>query len=412
MPWVLLLFLTLVNLLNYFDRYIVHAVEPLLRQEFNLLNSESGALGSAFVLGYFLFSPLFGYFGDRKDRRVLMGLGLFVWSLSTALTGFATSFTSFMAARALVGIGEASFGAIVPGYLKGRIKDTIKLNNALSIFYIAIPCGSALGFIAGGEIAQHWGWRYVFLMAAVPGVLLSLGFFGIKAEKRTPAEERGPQQGAIAGVKSIFARPDLCLTIFGYVLNTFALNGVAMFVVRHGMSLGIAESTASAYFGGVLAATGFVGSLGGGYLASLYASRMSHQIYGLLRFVSISTLVGTPFLGAAFLAPSWNLFLMSCFIAQLALFAGVAPLNSVIVERAPRGLEALTQGVTIFMIQLLGSALGPVVIGWVADRLQGGIYAGSPEKALAYGLQVATLAMFVSGVLWWFAAKRSLRESS
>lgn len=103
---------------------------------------------------------------------------------------------------------------------------------------------------------------------------------------------------------------------------------------------------------------------------------------------------------------------MSCFIAQLALFAGVAPLNSVIVERAPRGLEALTQGVTIFMIQLLGSALGPVVIGWVADRLQGGIYAGSPEKALAYGLQVATLAMFVSGVLWWFAAKRSLRESS
>lgn len=412
MPWALLLFLTLVNLLNFFDRYIVHSVEPLLRQEFNLLNSESGALGAAFVLGYFLFSPLFGYFGDRKDRRILMGLGLFVWSISTALTGFAVGFKSFIAARALVGIGEASFGAIVPGYLKGRINDTIKLNNALSIFYIAIPCGSALGFIAGGEIAETWGWRTVFLLAAIPGVILSLGFFKLQPEKKTSAEQRGSQQGVISGVKSICARPDLCLTILGYVLNTFALNGVAMFVVRHGTSLGIDESTAAAYFGGVLALTGFVGSLGGGYLASLCASRMTHQIYGLLLFVSMSTLLGTPFLGAAFLAPSWPLFLFFCFIAQLALFAGVAPLNSVIVERAPRGLEALTQGVTIFMIQLFGSALGPVVIGWVADRLQGGICAGSPEKALAYGLQVATCAMLTSGVLWWFAAKRSLREST
>ncbi len=410
MPWGLLVFLTIANIMNYFDRYIVHSVEPILKSEFNLLNSQSGALGAAFVIGYFIFSPLFGYLGDRKDRRMLMGLGLLTWSLCTALTGFSRGFYSFLAARALVGIGEASFGAIAPGYLKSRIPDTLKLNNALSLFYVAIPVGSALGYVAGGEIAAHWGWRQVFLLAAVPGVLLSLGFFGIKAEARVQEDGRPPAAGFVDGCRQIFARRDLTLVIFGYVLNTFALNGVAMFVVRHGTSLGLEESVVSAYFGYILAITGFVGSLGGGYLASFIAARMNHQIRGLLLFVSITTLVGTPFLGAAFLAPSPFLFFSLCFVAQIALFAGVAPLNSVIVERAPRGLETLTQGVTIFMIQLLGSALGPIVIGSVADALEGSAFASSSAMALSLGLQVATIAMGFSGVLWWVASRRSLRE--
>lgn len=410
MLWRLLIFLTVANILNYFDRYIVHAVEPLLKSEFGLLNSESGGLGAAFVIGYFIFSPLFGYLGDRKDRRVLMGIGLLTWSLCTALTGFSAGFYSFLAARALVGIGEASFGAIAPGYLKGRIPDTIKLNNALALFYAAIPVGSALGYVAGGAIAAEYGWRKVFLLAAIPGVLLSLGFFWLKPEHRALGGEEAAAPEFVEGCKRIFSRPDLALVIFGYVLNTFALNGVAMFVVRHGTSLGMEESAVASYFGYILAATGFAGSLGGGYLASSIAGKMEHKVRGLLLFVSITTLAGTPFLGAAFLAPSPVLFFALCSVAQIALFAGVAPLNSVIVERAPRGLETLTQGVTIFMIQLLGSALGPVVIGAAADALEGTGLAGSSALALSLGLQVATLAMALSGVLWWVASRRSLRE--
>ena len=98
MPWGVLLFLTLINLLNFFDRYIVHAVEPILKSEFVLSNKESGLLGAAFVLGYFLFSPIFGFLGDRIDRRILMAAGLFAWSLFTALTALSHTLYTFIAA--------------------------------------------------------------------------------------------------------------------------------------------------------------------------------------------------------------------------------------------------------------------------------------------------------------------------
>jgi MFS family permease len=134
LPIGLLLFLTLVNILNFFDRYIVHAVEPVLKAEFALSNEQSGYLAGAFVIGYVVFCPLFGFFSDRVDRRFLMAFGLCAWSVFTALTGLSSGFAAFLTARILVGVGEASFGAIVPAYLKTRTPDVVSLNSALSVF--------------------------------------------------------------------------------------------------------------------------------------------------------------------------------------------------------------------------------------------------------------------------------------
>jgi MFS family permease len=134
LPYRLIAFLTLINILNFFDRYIVQAVEPLLKSEFGLTNQQSGLLGAAFVVGYTIFSPLFGFFDNRVDRRILMACGLVAWSLFTGLTGLASGFLFFVIARMLVGVGEASFGAIVPSFLKGRVQDMVALNSALSLF--------------------------------------------------------------------------------------------------------------------------------------------------------------------------------------------------------------------------------------------------------------------------------------
>jgi MFS family permease len=413
MPYRLILFLSLANILNFFDRYIVQAVEPLLKDALALSNQQSGWLGAAFVVGYCIFSPFFGFLGARVDRRWLMLLGLVVWSLCTALTGMATGFVSFFCARALVGIGEASFGAIAPAYLKGRIPDTIKLNTALSLFYVAIPVGSALGYIAGGEIAARFSWQMVFFIACIPGLLLSLGFPFMAPEQRelSTTGQAGSEVTFFSGVVEIFRSRVLLLTILGYVFNTFALNGVAMFVVRHVSSLGINGASAPTYFGAVLALTGFIGALGGGSLASRLAARAQTPTYGLLLFVAFTTLAGTPCLGLAFCASSPQAFFAMCFIAQIALFAGVAPLNTVLVSRAPKGLEGLTQGVTIFVIQLFGAALAPVVIGSAADFF---VQQGVVDSALAYALQIATVAMALSGFIWWRAAiseARSMRKT-
>jgi MFS family permease len=408
LPYRLIAFLTLINILNFFDRYIVQAVEPILKNEFGLTNQESGLLGAAFVVGYVFFSPLFGFFGDRIDRRILMAIGLIAWSLFTGLTGFASGFYYFLVARMLVGVGEASFGAIVPSFLKGRVVDMVALNSALSIFYVAIPVGSALGYIAGGQLAASWGWRNLFLMATIPGLILSLGFLCIAKEDRALVGKES-RPSFLQGIGAMMRARVLRLTILGYILHTFALNGIAMFVVRHVAALGMPENVAARNFGLNLAITGVIGALGGGQLASRLVARSTMQVRGLLLFVGITTVVGVPFLAGALLLPSAWQFLALCFVAQIALFAGTAPLNSVLVARAPQGLEAFTQGITIFAIQLLGGALAPVLIGYVADLLLrvGGF---SPQRALGHGLQVSSIAMMLAAIVLLMAARVERNE--
>jgi MFS transporter, Spinster family, sphingosine-1-phosphate transporter len=396
MPIVAVIFLTLVNLLNYFDRYIVQAVEPTITQEFSLSNTQAGYVVSAFVIGYCFFSPIFGFLGDRFDRRKVMALGLVAWSCATWLTASALTALGFIGARILVGVGEACYGAIVPVYLKGRIADTVALNRALSVFYVAIPVGSALGYVAGGQVAAEYGWRALFSWAAIPGVLLAIGFLFLRPEvSRGSASTSAPAGGVVTGLRKILASPLLVLLIAGYVLNTFALNGVAAFVVRHGTTLGLGEAESSTYFGLILVVTGLGGTLGGGFLASRFAARSDNSARSLTKFVAYSTLAAVPFLVGCFLARSPELFLTGCFLAELLIFAGVAPLNSVIVERAPQGYEAFTQGVTIFSIQMFGGFLGPVIVGALTDA------AGS----LGVALQGTSLALLASGYLWMRAIK-------
>jgi MFS family permease len=297
-------------------------------------------------------------------------------------------------ARILVGVGEACYGAIVPAYLKARIPDTLELNRGLSIFYVAIPVGSALGYIAGGQIAAAYGWRTLFLLAALPGMILALGFLFLKGDglAQTRASDRN-SVGLLGGLKQIARSRFLVLMILGYVLNTFALNGIAAFAVRHGTNLGLSEASSATYFGVILVITGLLGTLGGGFLASKLASGVADSVPGLVRFVAWTTIAAVPFLGLCFIFNSVQLFLSGCFLAELLIFAGVAPLNSVLVARAPVGFESLTQGITIFAIQLFGGFLGPVVVGALAD------WTGS----LSLALQGTTLALMASGGVWCLA---------
>ena len=224
MPKLHLALFTAINLLNYLDRYLVAAVLPLIMSDMALTNEEGGRLVAAFVFGYFLFSPVFGYLGDRYDRPKLMALGVVVWSLATIGTGLATGFAVFFAVRILVGIGEASFSTIAPGFLKDRIGDPIKLNSALAIFFAAIPVGAALGYVVGGEVAHHLNWQAAFFVGGIPGILLAVFLLRFRDQRAAPSGEAR----AAVGVRAVFARPILRYAIGGYVLNTFALTGLPL----------------------------------------------------------------------------------------------------------------------------------------------------------------------------------------
>jgi predicted MFS family arabinose efflux permease len=247
-------------------------------------------------------------------------------------------------------------------------------------------------------VAAAYGWRTLFECAAIPGVLLAFGFLLLKGEGLVVEERAAAVRGGVAtGIKAIAGNPFLILVIGGYVLNTFALNGVAAFIVRHGTNLGLSDAAASTSFGVILVVTGLAGTLGGGFLASRLVSRSSNTVRDLTRFVAYTTLLGVPFLGLCFLAKSIPLFLLGCFLAELLIFAGVAPLNSVIVARAPVGFESFTQGVTILSIQLFGGFVGPVFVGALTDL----------TGSLALALQVTTAALLLSGLAWQWAYRRA-----
>lgn len=98
--------LTFVNLICYLDRYIITAVAPKIEIEFGLTHAQTGLFMSLFMVGYMLTSPLFGYFGDRKSRPMLMGVGVLIWSFATLASGLAELFWPLLIARALVGVGR------------------------------------------------------------------------------------------------------------------------------------------------------------------------------------------------------------------------------------------------------------------------------------------------------------------
>jgi MFS family permease len=134
--------LTGLNLFNYMDRFILNAVRTPMADSFGINYEASGRVFTAFMIGYFITSPFFGYLGDRVSRKWLIAVGIFVWSLGTVLTGFAGTFALLLGCRVLVGVGEASYATISPGLISDSFGPA-RRNNALTIFYVARSCGQA-----------------------------------------------------------------------------------------------------------------------------------------------------------------------------------------------------------------------------------------------------------------------------
>src|SRR5271166_6624246 len=190
--------LAFINLFNYLDRYVVSAlVESLKHSALALSDAELGSLMSGFLIVFTLVAPIFGALGDRRSRPHLIAFGVGCWSVATALSGFAGSFAALFAARASVGIGEAAYVTIVPSLLSDYFPRSQR-GRVMAIFFCAIPVGSALGYVVGGLVDVHFGWRMAFFVAGIPGAALALLCLGLRdpprgiGDAQPAAEERSP----------------------------------------------------------------------------------------------------------------------------------------------------------------------------------------------------------------------------
>src|SRR5205085_10263015 len=195
------------NLRNYVDRWIVAApAESMKHPELRLSDAQLGSLMTGFLVVYTATAPLFGSLGDTRARPRLLGLGVAIWSVATALAGFARSFAALFLARAAVGIGEAAYGTISPALLADYYPRE-RRGRVLAVFFAAIPVGSALGYIVGGLADRYLGWRSAFFVAGVPGLVLAALVLGLYDPPRGAQDGPAPAVPAALAIRAPYAAP-------------------------------------------------------------------------------------------------------------------------------------------------------------------------------------------------------------
>jgi MFS family permease len=362
-PHVLFLF-TGLNLLDYLDRYLVGALGTPIARELGLSGGEFGFLGTAFLLVYFLTSPVFGYLGDRYGRLGLMAAGAVLWSLATSLTFWVTSYAGLLLARGLVGVGEASFGTLAPAYL-GDVLPLERRSRALGWFYLAIPLGFALAHLAAGLLVQKWGWRPVFLLAGLPGLALAGGLFLLPGPGAPAPEALPPAPGR--ALRRLWAIPTLRLVTLGYGMLTFTLGGLAHWLTRFLVEeKGLAQTEANYLLFAAIAVAGTAGTVVGGCLGSGWQRRLPASPL----WVSGLGLVAAWPLALVVIVSAVAAFYLPCLmVAIFLLFLHPGVLTAVIVSVAPPALRAQAVALNIVIIHLIGDAPSSLLIGWVADHL-------------------------------------------
>jgi MFS family permease len=382
-----------VNLLNYIDRQVLFAVFPLIKIDLDLTDTALGFLGSAFMLSYLLFAPLFGWLGDRWSRVRLASGGLVVWSLATALAGFAPGYRTLLAARATVGIGEASFGTVSPGLISDFFPKE-RRGQILAWFYVAIPVGSALGYLLGGLLGQHFGWHAAFLIVGVPGLLLAVPIALLRTPPRggDDAVQREPSGNVSAGYAALFKNRSFVSNTLAMAAMTFAIGGLAQWLpsfLYRAHALDVAR--ANTLFGATTVLAGILGTLAGGWLGDRWQKKNKQ---GYLLLSGWGFLLGTPFAAWAILASGLTACLTAIFIAEFFLFLNTGPLNTVIINVTDPSIRAMAFACNIFFIHALGDAVSPSILGWLSD-----------QWGLRSALLITPGAMVLAGILCFVCAR-------
>ena len=398
----ILIVLTIINLFNYIDRYVLSAVLEPIKNDLGITNdADMGRLATAFMLGYFITSPIFGYLGDRISRKKLMAIGVIGWSLGTCLTGVAQIYAFMIFCRVMVGLGEASFGAIGPAVISDAFSGK-KRNQAITIFSIAVPIGAALGFGLGGLIGASLGWRAAFFITGLPGFLLAFLLFAIPEPTRGQSDrgETALDKVNFKKIVSLFQNKEYVLATIGYVFYTFAMGafsfwGPAFLAREHDMKV----NDATMFLGPTLVIGGLLGTLIGGYLANKWRKN-NPAGYALL--LSLSVFIAVPFSFISFLTTDTTLSMVCIGISLIFLFQATGPINTILVECVPANMRASAMAICIFLIHAFGDIWSPELVGHVSDNF----------KSLRIGMLILPGAFIFAGLFWMWLGRVQASKSS
>ena len=390
------LFLLLaINLFNYIDRQVLAALEPDIRASFFAAGDmnamwKTGLLGDAFFVTYMISAPILGLLADRISRWLIIGSAVILWSLASGGSGLAATFSILFATRIFVGIGEGGYGPAAPTILADRFPIETR-GRIMSIFYSAIPVGSALGYVIGGVIGAHWGWRWAFYLVTPPGLLLGLLCFW-QRDPRVAArhlEQESPRR-SIRDYLRLFRTRSYLINCVAQTLMTFVTGGLGFWAAAYLRYRNQSPEVGMTIFGLITVVAGLVSTLLGGVIADKLRSRFAGSYFWVS---GIGMLIACPFFIATLYTPfpaAW----IPMFFAIFFLFVNTGPSNTALANVSLPAVRATAFAVNILVIHALGDVQAFWLLGYIG---------GHTNMHVAF-LFVSGV-IFLSGLVWLMGVK-------
>ena len=390
------LFLLLaINLFNYIDRQILAALEPDIRETFFAPDdvnrmTKTGLLNVAFFVTYMVSAPVLGFLADRVSRWLIVGTAVVLWSLASGASGLAATFGILFATRIFVGIGEGGYGPAAPTILSDLFPIETR-GRIMAIFCAAIPVGSALGYVIGGLVGSHLGWRWAFYLVTPPGLLLGLLCFW-QRDPRAGADhlaQKSPRSG-IRDYLNLFRTRSYLINCVAQTLMTFAVGGLAFWVPAYLRFRGQSPDVGMPIFGLITVVAGLVSTLLGGVLADKLRSRFPGSYFWVS---GIGMLIACPFFVVSLYMPfpaTW----IPMFIAIFFLFLNTGPSNTALANVSLPAVRATAFAANIFVIHAFGDVQASWLLGYIG---------GHTNMHVAF-LFVSGI-IFLSGLVWLMGVK-------
>jgi MFS transporter, Spinster family, sphingosine-1-phosphate transporter len=390
------LFLLLaVNLFNYIDRQVLAALEPDIRASFFAPNdvnamTKTGLLGVAFFVTYMVSAPILGLLADRFSRWIIIGCAVILWSLASGGSGLAATFGILFATRVCVGIGEGGYGPAAPTILSDLFPIETR-GRIMAIFCAAIPVGSALGYVIGGLIGAHLGWRWAFYLVAPPGLLLGLLCFW-QRDPRVAADhlaQKSPRR-SLRDYLNLFRTRSYLINCIAMTLMTFVLGGLGFWAPAYLRFRNQSPEVGMTIFGLITVVAGLVSTLLGGVIADRLRSRFPGSYFWVS---GIGMLIACPFFIATLYIPfpaAW----ITMFLAIFFLFLNTGPSNTALANVSLPAVRATAFAANIFVIHAFGDVQAFWLLGYIG---------GHTNMHVAF-LFVSGI-ILLSGVAWLIGVK-------
>lgn len=409
---IVLTIMSILNILDYFHRYIPSALKDLIKEDLHLSDLQTGIVYTSFIICYMIVCPLIGIItkrwnlnGKYINRRNIIIIGIIMWSIATSMTGLCKSFYTILIPRIIFGFGEAIYGTLGPAMLSDFFIPSQR-SVIMAIFYAATPVGCALGYAITGVLGQHIGWRMTCVYLGIPGILaLSLLFIREPTigEKDVP-EETQPliinSQEPQNITNDSLLNGTYIFTVAGFVAVTFGMGGFSdwlptFFSRYHGMSI----QMAGLVNGGIVVVGGLFGALIGGYVNELIIKYVTKRHpYFLISGIAMEI---SAILSIMALYCFQNTLFAVLLLFGFAVFFGWlynGPINAIIQNCVPANLRPHANGMSVLFIHLFGDSISPAIIGAISDNT---------NENLRVALILVPVSFVVASLLWlmgWFIA--------